>query len=175
MVLTRPDGTQSGYHRLVNPPYVVRRLALGQVIPIVVFGGWMALLELSGFAFPAGILVVTAVFVLVSTALNLERLRVDEKGVRMRPAGRIGWEHIDHVAMRDPHTLAIRLRPGAPLPRGIRGMVDGELSLPARGFELDAARLARAVAAYSDAGGSLSGIPGNGASPSGRSAGGPSG
>jgi hypothetical protein len=54
-------------------------------------------------------------------------------------------------------------------------MVDGELALPARGFELDPARIDGAVRAYSDAGGSFSGMPGSGASSSGVSAGGPSG
>ena len=93
----------------------------------------------------------------------------------MRPAGRIGWEHIEHVNARDTRTLAVRLKPGAPLPRGIRGMIDGEVTLPARGFELDTARVSQAVRAYSDAGGSFSGRPGNGASSSGMSAGGPSG
>lgn len=173
MVQTPPDGMQNGYHH--PEPYVVRRVGLAQVIPVVVFAGWLALLEVAGFDFPTGILVVAAVSILVSTALSLERLRVDDKGVRMRPAARIGWEHIGDVAVRDPHALAIRLKPGAPLPRGIRGMVDGELTLPARGFELDSTRLAGAVAAYSDAGGSFSGTPGSGASSSGMSAGGPSG
>ncbi len=81
-------------------PYVVRRLGLAQVIPLVVFVGWLALLQVAGFDFPTGIIVVVAVYVVVSTALTLDRLRIDEKGVRMRPAGRIGWEHIDHVTAR---------------------------------------------------------------------------
>jgi hypothetical protein len=156
-------------------PYVVRRLGLAQVIPLVVFVGWLALLQVAGFDFPTGIIVVVAVYVVVSTALTLDRLRIDQKGVRMRPAGRIGWEHIDDVSARDTHTLAIRLTPGAPLPRGVRGMIDGELSLPARGFELDPARVDQAVRGYSEAGGSFSGRPGSGASSSGMSAGGPSG
>ena len=109
-------------------PYVVRRLGLAQVIPLVVFVGWLALLQVAGFDFPTGIIVVVAAYVVVSTALTLDRLRIDEKGVRMRPAGRIGWEHIDHVT--------------------------------ARGFELDPARVDQAARAYSDAGGSFSGMPG---------------
>jgi hypothetical protein len=155
-------------------PYVVRRLGLAQVIPLVVFVAWLALLEIAGFDFPPAIIVIAAVYVLVSTALNLERLRIDAKGIRMRPAGRIPWEHIQ-TATADPHTLTLRLKPGAPLPRGLRGMIDGELALPARGFELDPARVDNAVRAYSEAGGSFSGMPGSGASSSGRSAGGPSG
>ncbi|MET0751654.1 MAG: hypothetical protein ABWZ43_11380, partial [Solirubrobacterales bacterium] len=50
-----------------------------------------------------------------------------------------------------------------------------EVTLPARGIELDQARLDQAVRAYADAGGSFSGTPGRGASSSGNSAGGPSG
>jgi hypothetical protein len=51
------------------------------------------------------------------TALNLERLRIDEKGVRVRPAGRIPWEHIQSVTYRGPHALAVKLTPDSPLPR----------------------------------------------------------
>jgi hypothetical protein len=54
-------------------------------------------------------------------------------------------------------------------------MIDGELTLAARGFQLDPARVDQAARAYSEAGGSFSGTPGSGASSSGMSAGGPSG
>ena len=112
---------------------------------------------------------------MVVSALNLERLRVDEKGLRVRPAGRIPWNQIERVTYRGPGAVAVKLKPGSPLPRGVRGMVDGEVTLAARGVELDQARLDQAVRAYADAGGSFSGRPGSGASSSGRSAGGPSG
>jgi hypothetical protein len=100
---------------------------------------------------------------------------VDEQGIRVRPAARIPWDQIGAAGVQGPDTLGLRLRPGAPLPRGTRGMIDGELVLGTRGAEIDRARLDRAVAAYSDAGGSFSGTPGSGASSSGMSAGGPSG
>lgn len=128
-------------------PYVVRRLGLAQLIPIVVFAAWLALLEVLGFDLPAAILAIAGAYILVSTALNLERLRIDEKGVRMRPASRIPWGHFQSATARDGHALSIRLKPGAPLPRGIRGMIDGELTLPARGFELEPARVDQAVRA----------------------------
>jgi hypothetical protein len=136
---------------------------------------WVAILMLTGFDIPTVFLVVVTIYVVVVSALNLERLRVDEKGLRVRPAGRIPWNQIERVTYRGPHAVAVKLKPGSPLPRGVRGMVDGEVTLPARGFELDQARLDQAVRAYADAGGSFSGRPGSGASSSGRSAGGPSG
>jgi hypothetical protein len=118
--------------------------------------------------------VVVVVYVLVVSVLNLERLRIDEKGIKLRPA-RVPWSQIERVSYKSPHELVLKLKPGSPLPRGVRGMVDGEVTLPARGFELDQARLDQAVRAYAEAGGSFSGSPGSGASSSGISAGGPSG
>ena len=38
-------------------------------------------------------LVIVTIYVVVVSAVNLERLRIDEKGIRVRPAGRIPWEH----------------------------------------------------------------------------------
>jgi hypothetical protein len=156
-------------------PYVVRKLTRAQIVPVLVFVGWVGILVVTGFDPPTVFLVIVAVYVLVHTVLNLERLRIDEKGVRVRPAGRIPWEHIQSVSYRGPHAVGVRLKPDSPLPKGVRGMIDGEVTLPARGIELDPARLDQAVRAYADAGGSLSGRPGSGASSSGRSAGGPSG
>ena len=158
-----------------SEPYIVRKLTAAQLTPLLVFAGWVAILMLTGFDIPTVFLVGVTAYVVVVSALNLERLRIDEKGLRVRPAGRIPWEHIQSVTYRGPHALAVKLKPGAPLPRGVRGMIDGEVTLPARGFELDQARLDQAVRAYADAGGSFSGSPGNGASSSGISAGGPSG
>jgi hypothetical protein len=155
-------------------PYVVRKLGLGQLVPIVVFAGWLAFIEILGFDFPAWALVAAGAWILTASVLATERLRIDEKGIRARPAARIPWADVEGVSTRG-NALAVKLKPGASLPRGIRGMVDGELTLPARGFELDPARVDRAVRSYSDAGGSLSGMPGSGASSSGISAGGPSG
>ena len=153
----------------------MRKVGLGQILPLVVFAVWIALIEFTGLDFPLWVIVAAAAFSLVRLALDTERLRVDAEGLRVRPAARIPWEQIDTVSYQGPETLGLRLRPGAPLPRGIGGMIDGELTLRTRGAELDPARLARAVAAYSDAGGSFSGTPGNGASSSDMSAGGPSG
>jgi hypothetical protein len=155
-------------------PYVVRKLTSAQVTPLLVFAGWFALLQVIGFDIPPLFIAAAAAYVVISTFLNLERLRVDEQGVRVRPAGRIPWEHIESVRA-GANALHLRLKPGAPLPRGIRGMIDGEVTLPVRGFELDQARLDQAVRAYSEAGGSFSGMPGSGASSSSRSAGGPRG
>ena len=156
-------------------PYVIRKLTASLLVPLLVGVAWFAFLELVGFDIPTLFLVAVAVYVLVTTALNLERLRIDEKGVRVRPAGRIPWEHIESVTYRGPHAVGVKLKPNSPLPKGVRGMIDGEVTLPARGFELDQARLDRAVRAYAEAGGSFSGRPGSGASSSGMSAGGPSG
>lgn len=156
-------------------PYVVRKLTAALLVPLLVGVAWFAFLELVGFDIPTLFLVAVAVYVLVTTAANLERLRIDAKGVRVRPAGRIPWEHIQSVAYRGPHALGVKLKPDSPLPKGVRGMIDGEVTLPARGFELDQARLDQAVRAYAEAGGSFSGMPGSGASSSGMSAGGPSG
>jgi hypothetical protein len=158
-----------------SEPYVVRKPTAAQLTPLLVFAGWVAILLLTGFDMPTVFLVVVTLYVVVVSAVNLERLRIDEKGIRVRPAGRIPWEHVRSVTYRDPHAVAVKLKPGSPLPRGVRGMIDGEVTLPARGFELDPARLDQAVRAYSEAGGSFSGMPGSGASSSGRSAGGPSG
>ena len=158
-----------------SEPYVVRKLTRAQVVPLLALAGWVGILVAAGYDPPTPFLVVVVIYVLVVSVLNLERLRIDEKGVRVRPAGRIPWGHIQSVTYRGPHALAVKLKPDSPLPRGVRGMVDGEVTLPARGFELDQARLDQAVRAYADAGGSFSGSPGSGASSSGNSAGGPSG
>jgi hypothetical protein len=156
-------------------PYVVRKFGLQQILPLVVFGGWIAIIGVLGFDIPPLIVAIAGAYIVVAVVLQIERLRVDERGIRMRPAGRIPWSDVEQVTYRNPHVLSIRLKPGAPLPRGVRGMVDGELTLPARDYELDPARLDRALRSYSEAGGSLSGMPGSGASSSGSSAGGPSG
>jgi hypothetical protein len=156
-------------------PYIVRKLTRAQLVPLLVFVGWVGILILTGFDPPTMFLVIVAIYVVVVTVLNLERLRVDEKGIRVRPAGRIPWNQIERVTYRGPHELGVKLKPGSALPKGVRGMIDGEVTLPARGFELDQARLDHAVRAYSEAGGSFSGMPGSGASSSGMSAGGPSG
>ena len=156
-------------------PYIVRKLGRAQMVPLLVFVVWVAILMLTGFDIPTVFLVVVTIYVVVASVLNLERLRVDEKGLRVRPAGRIPWNQIERVTYRGPHAVAVKLKPGSPLPRGVRGMVDGEVTLPARGIELDQGRLDQAVRAYADAGGSFSGRPGSGASSSGMSAGGPSG
>jgi hypothetical protein len=160
----------------VSPePYIVRKLGRREVIGLLVLPAWLGILHLLDLDVPRGFLVAVVVYILALTVLNLERLRVDEKGLRVRPAGRIPWNQIERVTYRGPNAVAVKLKPGSPLPRGVRGMVDGEVTLPARGIELDQARLDDAVRAYSDAGGSFSGSPGSGASSSGMSAGGPSG
>ena len=156
-------------------PYVVRKLTTAQLVPLMAGVAWFAFLELVGLDFPTVFLVIVAVYVVAVTALGIERLRVDEKGVRVRPAGRIPWDQIERVTYRSPHELGLTLKPGSRLPKGVRGMIDGQVVLPARGVELDQARLDQAVRAYSEAGGSFSGMPGSGASSSGMSAGGPSG
>jgi hypothetical protein len=156
-------------------PYVVRRLGPAQVVPLVFLAAWVAFIEVAGFDFPLLVVVAAAAFVLFRTVTDIERLRVDAEGIRARPVARIPWAQIDAVSYQGPDTLGVRLKPGAPLPRGTQGMIDGALTLRTRGAEIDRARLDGAVAAYSDAGGSFSGIPGSGASSSGISAGGPSG
>jgi hypothetical protein len=156
-------------------PYVVRKLIWAQLTPLALGVAWSAFLWATDFDFPTAFLVLLGLYLVLEIVLKLERLRVDEKGIRVRPAGRIPWEQVQSVTYRGPHALAVRLKPGSPLPRGVRGMVDGEVTLPARGFELDQARLDQAVRAYSEAGGSFSGMPGSGASSSSMSAGGPSG
>jgi hypothetical protein len=156
-------------------PYVVRKLTRAQLVPLAVGVVWCALLWVTRLGFPVAFFIVLAIYLVVEIALKLERLRVDEKGIRVRPAGRIPWDGIEHVSYKGPHELGLKLKPGSPLPRGVQGMIDGEVTLPARGFELDEARLDQAVRAYSEAGGSFSGMPGSGASSSGMSAGGPSG
>ena len=165
----------SGLPGSTPEPYVLRKVGLGLIVPLVVFVVWIGVIELIGLDFPLWVIVAAAAFVLLRLALDTERLRVDAAGVRVRPAARIPWAQIDAVHYQGPDTIGLRLKPGAPLPSGIKGMIDGELTLSTRGAEIDRARLDSAVAAYSDAGGSFSGTPGNGASSSGMSAGGPSG
>ena len=165
----------SGLPGSTPEPYVLRKLGPAQLSPLVVLAVWLAFVEIAGFDFPRLIIAGAAAYTLFHILTGTERLRVDAEGVRVRPAARIPWEQIDAVSQHGPDALGLRLKPGAPLPRGIRGMIDGELVLSTRGAEIDRARLDRAVAAYSDAGGSFSGIPGSGASSSGMSAGGPSG
>jgi hypothetical protein len=149
-------------------PYVVRKLTTALLVPLVAGVVWFALLAVLGADFPTVFLIALVIYIVAHTALNLERVRV-------RPAGRIPWEHIQSVTYRGPHAVAVKLKPDSPLPKGVRGMIDGEVTLPARGIELDQARLDQAVRAYAEAGGSFSGRPGSGASSSGMSAGGPSG
>jgi len=165
----------SGLPGSTPEPYVLRKVGLGLIVPLVVFVVWIGVIELIGLDFPLWVIVAAAAFVLLRLALDTERLRVDAAGVRVRPAARIPWEQIDAVSHQGGDALRVRLKPGAPLPRGIGGMIDGELRLSTRGAEIDGTKLDRAVRAYSDAGGSFSGTPGNGASSSGMSAGGPSG
>ena len=156
-------------------PYIVRRIGPAQLVPVAVFAAWLVFVNIAGFDFPTWILVAAGAYILVTTAINGERLRIDEKGIRARPVARIPWTSVREVRYLGPHEIGVTLRKGAPLPRGVRGMIDGAITLPVSGVELDPARLDGAVRAYSDAGGSLSGMPGSGASSSGRSAGGPSG
>ena len=156
-------------------PYVVRRIGVVQLIPVLVVGAFIAVNAIAGFDFPNLLIVFAGALAVSRALLDTERLRVDADGVRVRPARRIPWAQIDAVSSRGPDAIGVRLKPGAPLPGGVRGMVDGELTLHTNGVEIDPARLDQAVAAYSDAGGSRSGIPGSGASSSGSSAGGPSG
>jgi len=156
-------------------PYVVRKFGLQQILPLVVFAALVTGVTLAGVDLQTGFVAVAGAYIVFATILQIERLRVDDRGIRMRPAGRIPWSDVEQVIYRNPHVLTIRLKDGATLPRGVRGLVDQEITLPARDYELDPARLDRAVRGYSEAGGSLSGMPGSGASSSGRSAGGPSG
>ena len=165
----------SGLPGSTPEPYVLRKVGLGQIVPLVVLAVWIALIELAGLDFPLWVIVAAAAFSLFRLVLDTERVRVDAEGVRVRPAARIPWDQIEAVSYQGGDTLGVRLKPGAPLPRGIGGMIDGELRLSTRGAELDRTRLDNAVAAYADAGGSFSGTPGSGASSSGMSAGGPSG
>ena len=154
---------------------MLRKLGPAQFTPLVVLAVWLGFVEVAGFDFPRLLIAVVAAWAIFQVARGTERLRVDADGVRVRPADRIPWAQIDRVHYQGPDTIGLRLKPGASLPSGTRGMIDGELTLSTRGAEIDRAALDRAVAAYADAGGSFSGIPGNGASSSGRSAGGPSG
>jgi len=165
----------SGLPGSTPEPYVLRKFGPAQVMPLAFLAAWIAFVEIAGFDFPTLILVGAGAYAVFRAVADLERLRVDAEGVRVRPAARIPWAQIDAVHYQGPDTIGLRLKPGAPLPSGIKGMIDGELTLSTRGAEIDRAALDRAVAAYADAGGSFSGIPGSGASSSGRSAGGPSG
>ena len=119
-------------------PYVVRRLGLAQLIPIVVSRpGWRSWRSSASTSRPRS-----------SRSPRLHprqhraqprRLRIDEKGVRMRPASRIPWEHIqagrDRARRARPRASASSRAPR--FPRGIRGMIDGELTLPRAACELD--------------------------------------
>jgi hypothetical protein len=156
-------------------PYVLRKLSPAQLTPLIVLAVWLAFVEVAGFDFPLLVIGAAAAYAVFHAARDTERLRVDAEGVRVRPAARIPWAQLDAVSYEGPETIGLRLKPGAPLPTGIQGMIDGELVLGTRGAEIDRAELDRAVSAYSDAGGSFSGMPGSGASSSGMSAGGPSG
>jgi hypothetical protein len=142
---------------------------------VILIAVGLAILRLTGFDLPTGYQIAVVAYILVVGVQSLERLRVDDKGIRVPPFGRIPWERVQSVTCRSPHQLGVKRKPDAPLPRRVRGMVDGEVTLPVRDIELDPGRLDRAVRAYADAGGSFSGRPGNGASSSGMSAGGPSG
>ena len=165
----------SGLPGSTPEPYVVRKLGFAQFTPLVVLAVWLVFVEVAGFDFPRLLIAAVAAWAIFQVARGTERVRVDAEGVRVRPAARIPWTQIDWVHYQGPDTIGLRLKPGAPLPSGIKGMIDGELSLSTRGAEIDRAALDRAVATYSDAGGSFSGMPGSGASSSGISAGGPSG
>ena len=165
----------SGLPGSTPEPYLLRKAGLGQILPPVLFAVWIAALEAAGLDFPLWVLVVAATFPLVRLVLDTERLRIDADGVRVRPAARIPWAQIDAVSQQGPDTVGVRLKPGAALPRGTGGMVDGEHALSTRGAEIDRARFDRAVRDYSAAGGSFSGTPGQRRVLLGMSAGGPSG
>jgi hypothetical protein len=98
-------------------PYVVRKLTVALLVPLLVGVAWFAFLELVGFDIPTLFLVAVAVYVLVTAAANLERLRIDAKGIRVRPAGRVPWQHIQRVTYRGPHALGVKLKPDSPLPK----------------------------------------------------------
>ena len=61
-------------------PYVLRKVGLGLVVPLVVFVVWLAVIELLGLDFPRWVIVAAAAFVLLRLALDTERLRVDAVG-----------------------------------------------------------------------------------------------
>ncbi|MGI8699504.1 MAG: hypothetical protein ACR2J0_10240 [Mycobacteriales bacterium] len=164
-------------------PYVLRwpitaRTIVPELLGPAVLVGWLVLSPRIGGHRPPGIFWAFLVLVVGLRAVQFRNgrvaLEVGPKGIRLgQTANRysrrlvaVPWRSIAEVVvlaprMSAPEDLAtnvgevgVRLRPGAPLPAGVRGIVrepggTGPLvTRPLRGSTLDQTRLAGAVSAY---------------------------
>jgi hypothetical protein len=117
-------------------PYVVRKLRLAPVLQMVVVTAFLflgpRLLGLSGFP-----VIFVAVFIATGLWYGWQAtlvLRVDDAGVRLlhrtpqrnrRDVAVIPWTSIHELVLTedDPPQFAVRLKNGAPLPAGVRGVI----------------------------------------------------
>ena len=127
----------------------VRRVSAGLAIQLVLaIGGCvLAILE---FDFPTALIVIVGVLALYRLWSLSVLLKVDDDGVRVGRAF-VPWGSIAAV-VADGEQVGVRLRHGAQLPHGVRGVIhdpDGTPSVPpdlrVRVPRLDRAALAAAV------------------------------
>jgi hypothetical protein len=139
-------------------PYVIRRLQARPLLsrlPFVAVFGFVAIVVLDVSVF---FLVLAAGVVLYGLWTDSLLLKVDATGVKTRRY-HVPWSSIRELVLTesDPPELAVRLRPGAPLPNGVRAIIHDpsqpdaiapglRTQLPAGG--VDRARLQQAAADY---------------------------
>lgn len=136
---------------MTDRPYVVRRLGASVALNVVALAGFVVL-ALVLFDVPRLFVGVAVVVALVQAWGASLVLRVDQAGVRMGARRFVPWESIEAVVAAEEE-VGVRLRRGAPLPRGVRGVIHdpeglGPVVARAAVPGLDRAALGTAVAAF---------------------------
>jgi hypothetical protein len=112
-------------------PYVVRKLRFGALAPLVAIGVIFVVPALVGLdGFPWVFIAAFVAFALLNAWRATLVLRVDADGVQVqrrdrRDLARVPWPSIHELVLTetDPPEFAIRLKRGAPLPRGVHGVI----------------------------------------------------
>jgi hypothetical protein len=132
--------------------YVVRRPRPSALVSFLLTAGVLTVF-VTRFDFSRPIFALVLLVALGALYRDTQVLRVDEKGVRMRPAF-VPWSSIDSV-VADGEQIGVRLRRDAPLPEGVRGVIHDPAGTPQvppalrrRVRRLDHDALAAAVAAF---------------------------
>jgi hypothetical protein len=132
--------------------YTVRRLPLPTLVSLLV-GVVAAAYLLSRFDYGKVIVPVMAIAWIVQAYSESLVLKVNASGVRFRRAF-VPWSSI-HSVVTEGEQVGVRLRPDAPLPQGVRGVIRDPAGTPQvppglrhRIRRLDSDALGRAVAAF---------------------------
>jgi hypothetical protein len=127
--------------------YTVRRLKLRDVVSLLI-GVAVAAYVIPKFDYAKVIVPVMAITWLVQAYSESLVLKVNASGVRLKRAF-VPWSSIASV-VAEGEQVGLRLRPDAPLPQGVRGVIhdpNGPPPVRLRVRRLDTDALARAVAA----------------------------